>query len=62
MQCPYCDYEHWEWDDEKETFSEGNLGDFFRLPLEITRSIHWEPDESKSVVGCPNCNKIFMKD
>ncbi len=65
MKCPYCDYEH-GWSGDKMESVKGAEGDFFNLSnqVQMRRDNEYRGygDETRSVFGCPSCNKIFMGD
>jgi len=59
MKCPHCGYSHKEYDFDTKTSSEGEHGDFYRLPIKIEREEFYDHD-ANAVLGCPACKKVFM--
>jgi hypothetical protein len=60
MKCPHCDYVH-GWDAEKMEVVKGKEGDFYKLPVEMTRSRYGVVDR-RDLYACPSCRKTFIGD
>lgn len=64
MKCPHCNYQD-GWSPEEQKVIEGDHGDFYEISNDLVmertdRGSYWGSKETKSLVGCPNCNKVFM--
>lgn len=67
MKCPYCDYIN-GFDYSSENYVEmkqieGIHGPFYFSSTNqvlIQNNSFFETDKTKRLVGCPNCNKVFM--
>lgn len=60
MICPNCKYED-GWNPNKREYIEGDHGEFFKLPLAMTRnneSIFGKNE--KDVIGCPVCGTVCL--
>jgi hypothetical protein len=67
MKCVHCGYRDDCWtsreDDESckdEPVAKGSAGDFYKNPVEMTRSSTWGPADKRDIYGCPSCDKLFM--
>ena len=59
MKCPHCEYKD-GWDSELLESVKGDDGEFFTLPVEMTRNcIHYKK-ESIQLFACPKCHKTFV--
>jgi hypothetical protein len=66
MKCPHCGYEH-GWSNDSLNTVKGKEGDFFRLSNDVKMvrdSIHYARSgtETRYIIGCPVCNKLFLED
>jgi len=68
MICPHCEYEHGYGDGRHDDGSYkkviGSEGDFYRLPITLTRDgdNYHGIDETAGLYGCPACNKTFIQE
>lgn len=65
MICPHCGYEHgFHWKDDEPKTVTGAHGDFFELSNDVkmvrANNDYWRTEDSRSLYGCPSCNKLFM--
>ena len=64
MECPHCGYKD-GWDGDSMEVVKGEDGDFFRATNQIEMQRHvarvWRT-ETRTLLGCPACNKVFMGD
>lgn len=60
MICPHCKYSHNEFDLKSKTTSEGENGEFYKLPIEMTRQVNYHRD-AVNIFGCPECKKVFIE-
>lgn len=60
MKCPGCGYID-GWDPETVATVNGLAGDFWQLPIEMTRT-QWGETQHKFVVACPQCKTLFIDD
>lgn len=64
MECPHCGYKD-GWDGDSMEVVKGEDGDFFRATnqIEMQRPVArvWRT-ETRTLLGCPACNKVFMGD
>jgi rubredoxin len=58
MKCTNCNYKH-GWDPESQTSIKGGKGDFYQLPIELTRESFYS-DERVELFGCPSCGFVFI--
>lgn len=62
MKCPHCEYQHgggWVQDEYQRV--ERYKGDFYKMPSNAYRNIHYEDRyECKTVYACPSCGKLFI--
>lgn len=63
MECPHCGYMN-GWHGGEMKVIEGEHGDFFRATnqIEMKRYAEVFGGESRPLLGCPACNKVFMGD
>jgi hypothetical protein len=60
MKCPHCGYQD-GWDNEELKTVDGEEGDFFRLPITMTRDTGIGCcREERNLRGCPSCGKVFI--
>lgn len=63
MKCPHCDYLH-GWDGESLKDIKGSEGEFFELSndIKMERNVGRLKvgEETRMVMGCPKCSKLFM--
>lgn len=57
MECPHCNYKS-GWDAENLKNAKGELGEFYSLPIKLSRDAFHEFDDHQ-VYGCPNCMIVF---
>lgn len=61
MICPHCNYES-GWNSTLMEIVKGVKGDFYTLPIEVTRSTpFYKPEDRKDVHACPSCGKMFIE-
>ncbi len=60
MKCPHCEYENW-WSSEKLDIVEGDKGEFYQLPVDMTRLPYSYREERVKLFACPNCSKTFVE-
>ena len=56
MKCPYCDYRYdWEY--------QGERGRFYTATndIKMERGEFSYDKDSLSLIGCPNCKKVFIE-
>ena len=60
MKCPNCNYEH-NWNGDKQKIVTGKKGGFFQTSdiFVMKRDICYG-EETRTLYGCRNCNKLFM--
>ena len=59
MECPHCGYKH-GWDGDLCDTVKGYSGDFYRVS-NVIRMERDSDDSTRDLIGCPDCNKIFME-
>ena len=63
MKCPHCKYVvGWDFDTNKSV--EGGEGNFYTLSNDVKmyRGLSAYDRKLLTVLGCPNCKKVFMGD
>jgi predicted RNA-binding Zn-ribbon protein involved in translation (DUF1610 family) len=63
MKCPHCGYAHGsEWVDDDPVDVKGECGDFYELPLEVSRtSLYNYSKQTRTLYACPSCTKTFIE-
>lgn len=59
MKCPHCEYES-GWSSEKQEVVEGKCGEFYELPVHMTRPYFYYEEKVK-LFACPDCSKTFVE-
>ena len=61
MECPYCKYKD-GWDADILDAVKGKEGKFFELSnsIKMERNDSFSTREVSTLLGCPNCRKVFM--
>jgi hypothetical protein len=64
MKCPHCEYKN-GWSPEKLDVVRGEHGEFYEVSNDIKmeredKGSYHRRTETRSLIGCPSCNKIFM--
>jgi hypothetical protein len=64
MDCPHCGYKD-GWDGDLMEVVRGEHGDFFRATNQIEmqrQDARFWRTETRTLLGCPACTKVFMGD
>lgn len=64
MKCPHCEYEDGYSLDTGE-MTKGEKGEFYEISNDIKMErtdseSYWQSTETKTLKGCPACDKLFM--
>ncbi len=62
MKCPHCGYVN-GWNPITLELNKGEKGSFYTASndIKMVRNIDHSPEvEKRDIIGCPNCNKLFM--
>lgn len=59
MKCPHCEYEN-GWSSEKLEIVEGECGEFYQLPVDMTRQ-YFYGEERVKLFACPDRSKTFVE-
>ena len=63
MICPNCNYIHgYHWVEEEFKEIKGEHGDFFSLPITLSRESLYSHKEEVQVFSCPSCRIVFSGD